>query len=49
LCDGGFWNDIFYALIDYRGNNLAGFSGELRRRAKRFEQELDRTPGLDWP
>ncbi len=48
LCAGGFWNDIFQALISYRGS-LAGFSGEMRRREARFEQELDRRPALGWP
>lgn len=49
LCAGGFWNELFDALSRYRGN-VGGYYVEMHRRAKRFEQELDKGPGgLDWP
>jgi hypothetical protein len=48
LCAGGFWNEIFQALISYRGN-LNGFCDEMRRRETRFERELDKHPALGWP
>ncbi len=48
LCAGGFWNDLFHALISYSGN-LAGFCGEMRRREVVFEKELDKRPALGWP
>ena len=48
LCAGGFWNELFDALSSYRGN-VGGYYVEMHRRAKRFEQELDKRPALGWP
>jgi hypothetical protein len=36
LCTGWFWNGLFQAMLDYRGN-LIGVLQELRRRETQFE------------
>jgi hypothetical protein len=48
LCTGTFWHQLFDALMSYRGN-MGSYYGEMQRRAKRFEKELDKLPALDWP
>ena len=48
LCEGRFWNAVFAAITDYRGN-LPKLVHDFRRREIRFEIELDRNPALGWP
>ena len=48
LCAGGFWNQVFLALVHYRGG-FANFMCDMRQRETRFANgEQDRNPALAW-
>jgi hypothetical protein len=48
LCAGWFWNGLFQAMLDYRGN-LIGVLRELRRRELQFEYESWKHPASPLP
>jgi len=48
LCEGSFWNAVFYAIIWYRGN-LPRLVLDFRRREVAFEPELNADPNLGLP